>query len=443
MRAFPSMLISLLVAIVSSSCTADPATVPNEPWPVVTLSVEPASADLTVGTAIQLSAIPRDPTGAIFIGLPTTWTTSNGSIATVGVGGIVNGMAAGSVEIIATVEGKRDTAVITVTSILAPPVQPVTLRLLAEARGFAMGAAVGFPQFYTDAQYRQVLAAQYNSVVVEDAMGFGNMHPEATQYVFTHPDEVVAFAQLHGMALHGTTMLWHLGLPAWLTGGAYTKTQLLAIVKDHITTVVGHFAGKIGSWDVVNEVVDDAGSHSLRSSIWSNTIGPEYIDSAFVWANRADPAAKLYLNDFNAEGINPKADSVLALVTRLKSRGVPIHGVGFQSHFTTTRPPASSVRANLARFANAGFDIRISEMDVQVADAAGGSELDTQASAYRGVLDACLLTPRCVNFTTWGFTDRYSWVPSYFPGFGRALPFDVNYQPKPAYTALIARLEMP
>jgi hypothetical protein len=122
MRPYPSMLVSLLVTAVSLGCTAD-FTAVDSPWPVVTLSVEPASAVVPVGTSIQLSATPRDSTGAIFTELPTTWTTSNGSMATVG-DGIVHGMAAGSVEIIATVEGKSDTAVITVTSSPTPPPPP-------------------------------------------------------------------------------------------------------------------------------------------------------------------------------------------------------------------------------------------------------------------------------------------------------------------------------
>jgi hypothetical protein len=115
MRASTVMLVSVMAAI-GLSCTSDTPTLPNEPWPVATLSIEPKSAVVSPGATLQLSAIPRDPTGASFVGIPISWASSRGQIATVGVGGIVNGVSAGSTEIIATAEGKSDTAVITVTS---------------------------------------------------------------------------------------------------------------------------------------------------------------------------------------------------------------------------------------------------------------------------------------------------------------------------------------
>jgi len=121
MRAYLPMCVSLFISLLGLGCTADHF-IPNEPWPVVTLSVDPTNATVPIGTSVQLSAIPRDSMGATFSGLPTTWTTSNGSIASVAEDGIVTGMAAGSVEVIATVEGKSDTAAITVTS--APPGSP-------------------------------------------------------------------------------------------------------------------------------------------------------------------------------------------------------------------------------------------------------------------------------------------------------------------------------
>jgi GH35 family endo-1,4-beta-xylanase len=324
----------------------------------------------------------------------------------------------------------------------APPVQSPTLRSLAEARHFAMGAAVNEGALASDAQYRQILADEYNSIVAEDAMKFERLHPSPTQYFFPVADELVAFAQANGMIIHGTTIVWHIALPAWLAGGTFTKSQLLAILKDYIETVVGRYRGKIATWDVVNEVISDDGV-GLRNSLWLRVIGPEYIDSAFVWANRADPAAKLYLNETGIEAQHAKSNLALSLVQGLKARGIPVHGVGFEAHFTVTLGAPNDIRATLARFANAGFDIRVSEMDVAIADGADASELTRQAIIYRDVLDACLLLTRCTGFTTWGFTDRYSWIPSYFPGMGRGLPFDTNYQHKPAYDSLLARLREP
>ena len=296
-----------------------------------------------------------------------------------------------------------------------------TLRLYAEARHFAMGAAVGMPAFRTDSEYRQNLAAEYNSLVPENAMKIGSIHPEATRYAFADADDLLTFAQSNHMAVHGHTLLWHQHLPAWITDVKFTKAQLLAVLRIHIETVVGRYKGRIATWDVVNEAVVDNGS--LRNSIWLQVIGPEYIDSAFAWAGRADPAARLYLNDYGAEWVNAKSNAILSLVQGLRARGVPVHGVGFQAHLT---PPsaASTVRENFARFASAGFDIRVSEMDVRIPDSAGASGLASQAKVYADLLDACLRVSRCIGFTTWGFTDE-------------------SYQRKPAYDALMARLQQP
>jgi endo-1,4-beta-xylanase len=318
-----------------------------------------------------------------------------------------------------------------------------SLRLLAAARGFTMGAGgLSMDPFRADPSYRPVLATQYNAVTFGYVLQFVAVQPAPTQYSFADADEALAFARANGMAFHGHTLVWHNSLPAWITNGTFTRGQLLAVLKDHITTVVGRYRGNIATWDVVNEVMGDNGS-SLRNTIWLRTIGPDYIDSAFVWAHRADPAAKLYLNDYSAEAVSPKADSILQLVLGLRARSIPIDGVGFQTHFSVSSPAASSIRANFARFASAGFDIRVSEMDVQVADGAGSAALETQGATYRNVLDACLLVTRCTGFTTWGFTDRYSWIPASFLGFGRALPLDSAYQAKPAFDSLIVRLRRP
>jgi endo-1,4-beta-xylanase len=317
-----------------------------------------------------------------------------------------------------------------------------SMRLLASSRGFLVGADVvtDGSLLAADTLYRHMVATQYNSVSPDNATLFAVVHPQATQYAFSDLDLVVGFAKANGMVVDGHNLVWDEALPGWITSGSFTRASLLAVLHDHIATVVGRYRGKIANWDVVNEVVIWNGT--LRPGIWLNTIGPEYIDSAFIWARRADPTAKLYLNEYQIEGENQKSDSVLALVERLRARGVPIDGVAFQAHSFPASPLPSedSVRVNFARFAKAGFLIRISEMDVMIPDTAGPGALVAQAVVFRDMLDACLLQPQCAGFTTWGLTDRYSSIPSAWPGFGRGLPLDSAYLPKPAFDSLVARL---
>ncbi len=210
---------------------------------------------------------------------------------------------------------------------------------------------------------------------------------------------------------------------------------MLAALKSHIETVVGRYRGRLKTWDVANEMIAVDGT-GMRQSFWTTVIGPDVVDSAFVWANRVDPDAKLFLNDFNVEGLNPKSDSLFALAKRLKAAGIPIHGVGFQGHFRTDggAPSRAQMQANFQRFAAEGFIVRVTELDVRMPD--GADHLTQQATIFGNTIGACLDTATCGTVTIWGHTDRYSWIPGTFPGYGRAHPWNDALQPKPAYFAL-------
>jgi endo-1,4-beta-xylanase len=421
--------------VVSAACCGSDTTTVDVTQVPATVTVSPSSVSgLSPGDTRQLTATVQDANGSMVIGASVAWNSTSTTIVTVDGNGLVQALAPGAATVTATSGGQSGSAGITVGT--------PTLRGLAAQRGFLVGAAVitNDGLLSTDPVYRQTLANQYNSVAGDNAMKFSVIHPTSTRYDFSHADELVAFAQANGMVIHGHTLVWHESLSDWVTNGSYGKAQLLAILKDHITTVVGRYAGKVASWDVLNEGVIWNGA--MRPDVWLNTIGPEYVDSAFVWAHRADPSAELFYNDFGIEGPGEKTDSVLALVTRLRARGVPVDGVGFQFHAFPDGPipSASTVRATFARFANAGFDVRVSEMDVMISDNAGPSALVQQAVVYRDVLDACLRQARCTGFMTWGFTDLYSWIPRSWPGYGRGLPFDTAYAPKPAFDSLAARL---
>ena len=133
--------------------------------------------------------------------------------------------------------------------------------------------------------------------------------------------------------MRGHTLLWHEQLPAWITQGTWTRATLEPVLKQYVQTVVAHYRGKVDSWDVVNEPLADDGT--LRQNLWYRVIGPDYISLALQWARQADPNVKLFINDYGAERPSAKRDGLLRLVNDLRSRGVPLDGVGFQAHFTT------------------------------------------------------------------------------------------------------------
>ncbi len=324
-------------------------------------------------------------------------------------------------------------AAVTSTGTFGVFIPPPSLRSLAQRRGFDFGSAVSAFALRTDSAYRRVLGAEFNFATAENAMKFGDIHPASGVYAFSDADTVVGYAVANGMKLHGHVLLYHDQQPAWLTAGTPTRTSLLAILKEHIETVVGRYAGKISSWDVANQLIDDD-TGGLRQSFWITVVGPDVIDSAFVWTRRKDPVAKLYLGDFSVEAINRKSDAMLALAKRLRASGIPIDGIGIQAILSFPLATSAQVTANLARFAAENFDIRITQLDVRLANGTDG--LAEQAVGFGNMTAACLAQPRCKSVTTWGFTDQWSWIPGAFTGFGRALPFDLRYAPKPAYTAL-------
>jgi endo-1,4-beta-xylanase len=161
---------------------------------------------------------------------------------------------------------------------------------------------------------------------------------------------------------------------------------------------------------------------------------------AFRWAHDADPAAKLFFNETGAEGLGARSDAVYNLVRGLRQRGVPIDGVGLESHFDLNPPPMSDIAANMRRLNALGLETAITELDVRIPLPASAHDLERQRAIYNGLLSTCVAARSCKTFVSWGFTDKVSWIPGTYPGYGAALPFDENYNPKPAYFGLRAAL---
>ncbi|HUF08997.1 MAG TPA: endo-1,4-beta-xylanase [Rhodothermales bacterium] len=309
------------------------------------------------------------------------------------------------------------------------------LRDLAQARGLMFGAAADAPQINANPQYRVTLAREFGALTPENELKFGPLRPSRVTFSWDNADALVTFAENSGMKVRGHTLVWHQQNPFWLTSGSFTRAQLMSILEEHIKAVVGRYRGRIGKWDVVNEGIADNGS--MRQSLWFERIGPEYIELAFQWAHEADPDALLYYNDYSAEGSGAKSNAVFNLVSDLKNRGVPIHGVGMQMHVSTDFfPGAADVAGNMQRLAAAGFLVDITEMDVRILLPASSGELAVQGEIYRTMVDVCLDAPNCMSFTVWGVTDAHSWIPGFFPGFGAGLLFDENYATKLAYSRI-------
>lgn len=317
-----------------------------------------------------------------------------------------------------------------------PAVDTTPLRTLASGKGRLIGSAVdrGFRYAGSDGvTFRTTLAHEFSVLTPENDMKHERIHPARDVYRFEPADSLVTFADVNGMKVRGHTLIWHQQLATWLTSGTWTADEARALLVDHVTKVVSHYRGRVIEWDVVNEALGDNGA--LRSSFWFDHIGRDYVELAFRTARAADPGVALFYNDYNIEGINTKSDSLYALVRDFQARGVPIDGIGLESHFQLGGIP-STLGANIARFAALGLKVHITELDVRMPLPSTAAQLQTQAQNYRDVVSTCLGSPACDVVVMWGFTDKESWIPNAFPGWGAALVFDSSYQPKPAYTTL-------
>ncbi|MCU7825739.1 endo-1,4-beta-xylanase [Kitasatospora sp. DSM 101779] len=309
-----------------------------------------------------------------------------------------------------------------------------TLGELGRRAGLRIGTAVDMSALTADAPYREKAATEFSSVTPENVMKWESVEAVRGTYTWGPADDLVDFAQDNHQLVRGHTLVWHSQLPGWITSGSFTPDELRDILHRHITDEVKHFKGRIWQWDVVNEAFNDDGT--LRDSIWLRNLGPGYIADAFRWAHEADPKAELYINDYNIEGVNPKSTALLALVTDLKKQHVPIDGVGVQGHLAVQYPAPHDIADNLARFDALGLDTAITEADVRMVMPADATKTEAQAEGYSVLLQGCLLTEHCTDFTVWGFTDKYSWVPNTFSGQGAANLLTEDYRPKQAYTAL-------
>jgi len=329
------------------------------------------------------------------------------------------------------------------------------LRQLAASKGLLFGSCLALKYFVQSAVYQQLFLAQCDIATPEVHMKWNSLSNQPGVYDFGNADKFVAFCATNHIKVRGHTLVWHDALPAW-AAAQITAGNGQAMMVDHIRKVAGHFAGRLYSWDVVNEVLDP-GSHrpdGLRDSPWLQNVGADYIEQAFRATAAADPHALLVWNENYLEVSNgfgsAKRTAMLNLLDGLLARGVPIHGIGLESHLRGEQASVlgdASYEAFLGELGRRGMKIFITELDVQDAafPADAGARDQAVAGIYSRFLTASLRQPAVRGVVTWGLSDAFSWIAGYRPRKDglpvRPLPFDANCQPKAAYYAIAETLE--
>lgn len=330
---------------------------------------------------------------------------------------------------------------------------------------FEIGAAVE-PK-HLSGVHKELLDYHYNSLVAENVMKPESLSPREGTYNFTNADLIRDYARDHGMNLRFHTLLWHQQGAEWMLKddqGQYleatpeNKALVLQRLEAYIHEVVGRYKGDARDWDVVNEVIDEGRPDGMRDSQWYRITGLDYIRTAFHAArDAAGPEAKLYINDYSTH--NPKKrDYLLNLVKQLKAEGVPIDGVGHQTHINISGPSIQQISDSIRMFGEAGFDNQLTELDVSVYtnntdtyQTVPQELLDKQGYRYKELFeelkrldqmgaDAGVEGGWISNVTLWGIADDHTWLHDRPAGTGRQdapFPFDKQYQAKPAYWGMV------
>ncbi len=345
-------------------------------------------------------------------------------------------------------------ALILGTALLAGRLAPVQqaraadipLRTLAVSRNVLIGTAANPGMLQSNVPYANLVKTEYNLITPGNAMKMDALQPTEGTFSYADADSLVNFAKANTMKVRGHVFVWHSQYPGWLNSKTQNRATFLPIMQNHIMNVAQHFGTDIWAWDVVNEAIEDNGT--LRSSIWSNSIGSDFIDQAFIYARQYTAAGtKLAYNDYNVETINVKSNYMYNMVQSMKARNIPIDAVGLQMHIHVWDAPTyEQVRANIARFAALGVEVHITEMDVALGTTypalPTAAELDYQKQIYAYVTKACLDTPGCTVLTTWGVADGDSWLNGFLGDYQHPLLFDRSYAKKPAYYGVSEQLSV-
>jgi endo-1,4-beta-xylanase len=310
------------------------------------------------------------------------------------------------------------------------------------------GACVNINPLEKEPAYRQALVTYCQQLTPEYGLFWDYLRPSRNQFNFDFADKVLAFADANEMTMRGHTLVWYGAMPNWTKEISSTAEAERELTK-HIETVVSRYRGKIKTWHVVNEPIDSAKGAvaELRPSVWLQYLGPKYIDMAFRLAHELDPSAELLICDYDVECVGEaflaRRQAFLTLVRDLLARDVPLNGVGLQGHIQGTYQIDNDGLYNfVSEIKSLGLSVHVTELDVIDKDFPGSFSVRDAMVAARAYdfLNAIFAATRPSAITTWGITDRYTWMPTWNKRtdglINRPLPLDEHYQPKPLWSVI-------
>ena len=337
------------------------------------------------------------------------------------------------------------------------PEDPTFLKVKANklANPFFVGMAVKAFQLTNGSQYDVILKNEFSSISAEYEMKMDQISAASGVYNWTVADKIVAYGNSNGINVHGHALVWHNSVPKWLTDFTGTDAEFALEVKKYITDVVTHYTGKVKSWDVVNESVDDNGGN-MRNTIFLRRMGPNYVKDCFQWAKNAATAAGdtnllLFYNDYATSTNIPKQNKVFSIVDDLKTSNL-IDGLGFQMHNTYLSPTKAQIETDINRAVSKGLKIHVSELDIQVNQFNDISNFTNerrlaQKEKYKEMVKIYNALPAANKYalTVWGMKDNESWIPYSTDlnhvGNDWPLLYDSNFTIKSSHTGFLEGLD--
>ena len=238
------------------------------------------------------------------------------------------------------------------------------------ADSFKMGVAVN-QDIVTgkNAASQSIIAKQFNTVTLENAMKAEVIYPQQGKVDFSGADAFIDFAKQNNMFTVAHTLVWHNQTPDWFFTNSKnepnTPAEQLEQMRKHIELVAGRYKNKVDAWDVVNEVIADDGSY--RPTVWVNRIGngDTMVKAAFKYAQQYSPNTELYYNDFNAWRPE-KRDGIIRMIKMLQKEGIRIDGIGIQAHWGLNFPKMQYIEQAIDAYAALGIKVMITELDIDV-----------------------------------------------------------------------------
>ncbi|SIR34998.1 endo-1,4-beta-xylanase [Bosea sp. TND4EK4] len=327
-----------------------------------------------------------------------------------------------------------------------------SLAQIAARKGIRFGSMVN-ARHLDDPALKPIIERECAIIVPENEMKWRFVQSSKGNLDFQPADRIAAFASEGRMAMRGHTAVWYNGVPKW-AAAEMEASRSFKPALDYLQAVMAHYRGRILEWDVVNEAIDPRSGRpdGLRDSVLLRTGGPGHIAECFHAAKAADDKAKLFYNDFGIEyhwpDVLARRTALLRLIESLKKGGAPVEGIGIQAHLKVGNNFVEpSWRNYLKELAGFGLPISITELDVDDTRLpADPEQRDAAVSDHlRRFLDVTLDEPAIKTLLTWGLSDRYFWVTSFFPRPdklpSRGLPYDLDMRPKSMRAILAQALQ--